>query len=206
MLLKILAGYQIVHAFQRERGPFKIIERVRNQAYQVGSRVNPRVNPDEPSDTEILLSCPHCLSLWVALAVVFILPKKIVEAMAIWGGASQMFYLWEAFNQWRFAPTASTSASAPTFPEPTLQPIPKGYEPTEAESLVGLRAVVYLPLTATDPTGQVQKIGEEAHDGVIESQTCACQTASGLAEYTIRLSNDSVVTVTRDLFIVNPKS
>lgn len=177
MITKFLAVYQIVHAFQRERGPFKVIETARARAYQAS--VNQRTNPNEPSEFELLLQCPHCMSFWVALVVVFILPNKLVESMALWGGASQMFYLWEAFNQWRFAPTVSTSVSAPTAKLPN----------EEAESLVGMRVMVYIE-------------GTDSAEGIIETQTCGCETASGKTEYTIRLADDSVVTVTRDLFVL----
>jgi hypothetical protein len=179
MLKNILATYQIVHAFQRERGPFKLIETGRARAFQAG--INQRANPNEPAELELLLQCPHCLSFWVALAVTFILPQRLIGAMAIWGGASQLFHLWQAFNDWRFAPPASTSASAPP---------PNSTPSEEAKSLVGLRAVVYIE-------------GTETIEGIIETQICACQTASGQVEYGIRLADDSTVQVTRDLFLID---
>lgn len=117
MFTKILAAYQLTAAFQRERGPFKIIEDTRGKIYQFDAVGRPpRKEDDPPTEIELLLSCPHCFSFWAALAVTFILPTKVVEALGTWGGASLTFHAMELAGQAVYRPTfvATANASEPT--------------------------------------------------------------------------------------------
>jgi hypothetical protein len=96
LLLGVLCAWRITHLFQAEDGPWDVVANIRRTA---GDGLLGR-----------LLDCFHCLSLWVAAPLAWVIGRTMIER----------FLMWLAFSGGAILAERSTSESSAE-PPPTVQ-------------------------------------------------------------------------------------
>ena len=103
LTIAILATWRISHLVAKEDGPWDVVLRLRGLA---GTGMIGR-----------LMDCPYCVSLWVAVPMVFLVGETWVERVVLWlaisGGSSLLERWWE--SRATASPTESTSAEEDSY-------------------------------------------------------------------------------------------